>query len=248
MLEGFIERVRTVLLRPAEGLRLVCERPRMLEGLLLVLATIAVTILYYFMLNAAAVSREIVIYDANLSVVERTPIPNDFSSVGTYTFTRGFLLWVGGALLVNLIAQSLGGKSTITKMLVVAGYCTLPIMVLTVVALLPTSLVENYSATLYYYQSNNSTAFYYGAASSPYYLAGRVLMLASSVVPVFWWYFGVKEAQQFAPKEDLTANGGKVNSKASERNYARNRALATTIIGFAAYLLLASEFSPYALI
>lgn len=260
MLDGFAERMRSVLLRPVEGFRLVCEKPRMLEALLLVLCTIGLTLLYYFMVNSAAVSREIIVYYPNLSVAERTSIPNDFSSIGAYTFTRGFLLWVGGALVVNLIAQSLGGRSTITRMLVVAGYCTLPIIVLTVMALVPSSLIERYDATLYFYQSNNTTAFYFGAGSSPYYLVGRALVIAASVAPVFWWYYGVRAAQEFAPRTftfpDSTVDVRAKNVKtgvagpqtAQDRKYARNRALVTTAISFVAYLVVASEFSPIALI
>jgi len=248
MFEGFADRIRTVLIRPAEGFRMVSDRPSLVESLLLVLVTIGLVMFYYFSFNAAAVNREFILYYENMTVAETSMIPGDFTSLATYIVTRWFILWIGGALIVNLVAQFIGGRSSILRMLVIVGYCTLPIIVLTVIACVPIMMLEPYDVTLYYFMGNNTSTIYFGAGGSPYYMVGRALILMSSVVPVFYLYFGIRESMEFVPrrlsqvKED---DSGKIKIP---KNFSRDRTIITTAIAFAVYFLLASEFSPYAMI
>jgi len=248
MFEGFSDRVRTVLLHPSEGFRMVNRKPSIVEGILLVLVTIGLTLFYYYLLNAATANREFIVYFENMSVFETATIPDDFSSLATYVLIRGTILWIGGALIVNIIAQTLGGRSSILKMLVIAGYCTLPIIILTVIACVPMSLLEPYDATLYYFMGNNTTSIAFGAGYSPYYLIGRAILLTSGIIPVFYWYFGVRESQEFLPRRPTSVKDGPDGEFIIPENFARNRAILTIAIAFAIYVALASEFSPYAMI
>jgi hypothetical protein len=203
---------------------------------------------YYYLLDASTATREFIVYYANMSIAESAIIPDDFTSIAMYVMTRGLILWIGGALIVNIIAQSLSGRSSILRMLTIGGYCTMPIILLTVIACVPLSILEPYDATLYYYMGNNTTAIYFGAGASPLYLLSRGFLLTASVVPVFWWYYGIKAAQEFKPRRPSLAKEGEHGEFAIPPNFARNRAIATAVIAFLIYFVLASEFSPYAMI